>query len=161
MLEQATTAVKRDRPVALYSAIDERSRFAMDSIVADRTKAATLIRRDYPKQTQARALLQLGDAAFAKDAAALFVKRCDQACRAGFDFNNETVASVKTVGELTVVTTDKGRAIKAFAPPKARTGYGLVWRTQELSKERDDANRDLRMIVKNAEIYRQRKALER
>src|SRR5688572_2641708 len=64
----------RDRR-SLFRVIDQRSRHAMASIVADRRRAAELIRASYAEDARADALADLGDAATVPDAAGLFADR--------------------------------------------------------------------------------------
>ncbi len=152
-------AVEKDDPAALYRAIDERARHAMISIVADRREAAALVRESYPPAEQAAALAALGDAAEVENAAGLFARRCDEACRAEIGASIGAAADVREEGPLTLVTTARGTTVALYRG--SPTGwYGLVWNTDALSAERDRANRDLAIVRENAATFTRRRALE-
>lgn len=161
-LALASQAVEAGDGRMLFRAIDPRSRHALAAIQQARSEAAALIRASYPAQAQASALAQLGDAALASDVADLFVRRCPKACQAELGAGLGAPTSEKVVqgeaGPELEITTATGGHVRLF---KGKGGhYGIVFRRQELSDERDRASRELDQIRQNAEIYRRRQALE-
>ena len=158
MLDFAVSAIEANNPKALFRAIDERSRFAMDSIVSDRNRAAKIIARDYPDEAKRTALAQLGEAADVESATELFVSRCSKACMREFGLKVASRKSIEKHGNETLVHTVKGTQIRVYGGP-GTTGYGLVWRNNKLTQERIKANRDLKTVIQNAKIYRQRRKL--
>ncbi|MFO0696804.1 MAG: hypothetical protein U0230_24750 [Polyangiales bacterium] len=143
----------------LFRVVDSRARHAMISIVADRHRAAELVRRTYPTDQRDAALAALGDAADASDAPALFAHRCGAPCMQGIGALVGPPANVRTAGQETFVRTSKGTEIVLFRK-NAGDWYGFVWRTAELAAERDRANRDLHVIEENAATYERRRQLE-
>jgi hypothetical protein len=161
-LALASQAVEAGDARMLFKVIDQRSRHALAAIQQARSAAAALIRADYPPQAQAAALAQLGDAALAADPAELFVRRCPKACQAELGATLGAPASERTVqgeaGPELEITTATGGHVRLFRGKEGH--YGIVFRRQELSDERDRASRELEQIRANAEVYRKRKALE-
>lgn len=153
-------AIERDDPSMLFRAVDARARHAMISIVADRQRAAEIIRVDYPEDQRAAALAELGDAATVEDATALFALRCDTACRHELSQQLGAPTEQRVEGDELVVTTVRGGTLRFHKPSGTDAWYGWVWETDALDAERDHANRDLRQIEQNAETYRRRRALE-
>lgn len=159
MLGFAAAAIEANNSKALFRAIDERSRFAMDSIVSDRTKSSKIIMLEYPSDAKEVALAQLGDASTVESAAELFMLRCEETCMREFRSTISPRVAMKNVGDEILVLTDKGKEVRVFAGSSPKKTYGIVWRLQELSEERTKANRDLRTITENAQIYRKRRDL--
>ena len=153
-------AIERDDPAMLFRAVDERARHAMISIVADRQRAAELIRADYPEDEREGALAELGDAATVEEAAALFALRCDASCRQELSSKLGAPTEQRTEGDELVVTTSRGGTLRFHRPEGEDAWYGWVWETEALDAERDRANRDLRQIEQNAETYRRRAELD-
>lgn len=154
-------ALERDDSAMLFRAVDARARHAMISIVADRQRAAEVIRADYPDEEQERALTGLGDAATVQDAPALFALRCGATCRQELGQLLGAPSEQRQDGAELVVTTSRGGTLRFHKPDGADAWYGWVWETEALDAERDRANRDLRQIEENAETYRRRRELER
>ncbi|NOY91236.1 MAG: hypothetical protein GXP55_08500 [Deltaproteobacteria bacterium] len=153
-------ALRTDAPERLFRVIDARSRHAMVSIVKDRRAAADVIRRQYPEPERASALAQLGDAARADDAAALFAARCDSACRT--TLAAKLAAPERVDGdELDVVVHTVRGATLHFHRLAPGDWWGLVWRTQELDTERARAAEERRTIEANAAVYERSRRLER
>ncbi len=153
----AATAIENDDMERLFRVIDERSRHALYSIHADREAAASLIRADYPEATQQDALDALGHIGAATPAA-LFAERCDSACRRGFATKVGAPVEEEQDGEELLVTTTRGQVRLWRAEESA--WWGIVWKRDELDRERDRAGQDLRRIEANAETYRRRQALQ-
>jgi len=131
----------------------------MISIVADRARAKAIIERDYPEEARAEALASLGDAATVPDAPALFAKRCDSGCIGVFRDALGAVVEQHRDGNETVVRTTRGETLRLYRRTSS-DWWGLVFQTEELSAERDRANRDREMIEQNARTYARRRALE-
>jgi hypothetical protein len=141
-----------------FNLIDDRSRFAMQATVTIRREARQLIEATYPATEKAQALAGLGEAGAVKSAEELFRRRCDNACLHEF---SELVGSPREEtrsGDEVVVTTVRGTILRMHAGKDG--GYGLVWRTEQLSEERAQANRELGQIRDNAATYRRRRDLE-
>jgi hypothetical protein len=145
---------------ALFPALDERSRFALDAIADARTKARALIRAHYPAEVQRDALAQLGSDSEAENGAALFARRCAGACltllcdkvgaaeRVTVEAREPGVTRVRTVrgGEYVLYRTPKGR-------------YGVVFETDALARERRRAFAELSSIEANTKVYAKQRAL--
>ncbi|MGD8860024.1 MAG: hypothetical protein PVI30_08420 [Myxococcales bacterium] len=157
-LDLAARAIEAGDGRQLFKVIDERARHAMISIVKDRREAATLIRADYPEPERPAALSALGDAAEARDAADLFVRRCPASCMAALARRLGAPASERRDGRSLQITTAAGEQLELHLG--SDTWWGLAWKTDALSAERDRAARELAQIRDNAEIYRRRRALE-
>lgn len=155
----AALAVERNDPAMLYRILDERARHALISIVQDRTAAAALVRETYPPEERDAALRNLGDAAEVEDAAGLFARRCDPACRQEIGRQVGAPASTREDGDETVVETARGTSVRIYRAAEG-SWWGLVWETQALDRERNIANQALRQVERNAETYRRRQALE-
>ena len=153
-------ALERDDSAMLYRAVDARARHAMISIVADRQRAAAVIRADYPEDEREGALTELGDAATVPDAPALFALRCSSTCRQGLSQSLGAPSEQREDGAELVVTTSRGGTLRFHKPEGGDAWYGWVWETEALDGERDRANRDLRQIEANAETYRRRRELD-
>ncbi len=153
-------ALRADAPERLFRVIDARSRHAMASIVQDRRAAADVIRRQYPEPERASALAQLGDAAGAGNAAALFAARCDSACRT--TLAAKLAAPERVDGdELDVVVHTVRGATLHFHRLAPGDWWGLVWHTEELDTERSRAAEERRTIETNAAVYERSRRLER
>jgi len=157
-LDAVARAVELRDGRALYRVLDQRARHALISIVEDRLASAELIRRDYPAELRGQALQELGDAAQAQDAAGLFATRCPDACMAELAQKLAAPEGQERVGKLLRVRTVRGTTLDMY--PGDDGWYGLVWNTEALSQERNEAARQRVQIVKNAEIYRRRRDLE-
>jgi hypothetical protein len=145
---------------ALFPALDERSRFALDAIADAHTKARALIRAHYPADAQNDALAQLGGDSEAESGAALFARRCQGACltqlcdkvgapeRVTVEAREPGVTRVRTVrgGEYVLYRTPKGR-------------YGIVFETDALARERRRAFAELSSIQANTKVYAKQRAL--
>lgn len=156
-LDATARAIEADDGERLYRTLDQRSRHALESIVADRSRARGLIERYYPPDEQQTALAALGDAAQIRTAAQLFARRCASQCRR--DLAQKLGASVekKLQGEVWKVKTSRGHTLDMYAGSDG--WYGFVWRTQELAAERTRAAQERKQIEANAEVYRRRDAL--
>jgi hypothetical protein len=142
----------------LFRLIDQRARHAMASIVDARKQARVLIEADYPQNERAAAIATLGDAAAAAGAAELFVARCDEPCMRSLGDQLGASASEVRTGDEVEVKTARGTTLHMHAGNDHL--FGLVWNTDALSKERDQASRELEQIRQNAEVYRRRRALD-
>lgn len=60
-------------------------------------------------------------------------------------------------GDELVVTTPRGE-VRLYRAEDT-DWWGIVWRREELDRERDRAGQDLRQVQANAETYRRRRAL--
>lgn len=156
-IDAAARAIEADDGTALFRVIDQRSRHAMDAIVAQRREAAQLIRAHYPPEEQARALSALGDAATVESAAQLFAERCDRSCRRAIGQKLGAPASQTRDGVEVVVTTTQGQTLRLHRGTD--TWYGLVWETEALDRERSRVAQELSQIRENADVYRRRRAL--
>jgi hypothetical protein len=157
-LAYAARAAEEAVPQRLFRILDQRGRHALDATVKLRQQSATVIRELYPPDQQAAALGELGDAATLNSTEQLFVKRCDSNCidwfrntvgAAAEQHDQDGLVRVRTVRD-TDVTLRLGKD----------GWYGIVWRTAELSAERDRAARDLAQIQDNARVYSARRLLE-
>jgi len=156
-LAKAIQAVAEGDKAELFKVIDQRARHALISIVADRRSAAQSIREGYPKENQAAALQELGDAAEANDAVDLFARRCGDDCMRSL---RETLAGPRSIerdGKLVHVLTTRGGKLDLYLG--SDTWYGIVWNTEELDRERDRAAAEREQIQRNAELYAFRKTL--
>jgi hypothetical protein len=154
----AAEAVERGDGRKLFRLMDQRSRHALSAIQKARSEARKLVLADYPAAEQGPALAGLGDAALARDAADLFVQRCPAACQAELGRGLAAPVAERAVGDELEVETTAGTKLRLRRGND--TWYGLVFRTAELSEERDRAARELEQIRQNAEVYRKRRALE-
>lgn len=155
----AAEAIEKGDGRSLFRLIDQRSRHALAAIRDARTEAYQLVQADYPDAEKPAALAALGDAAVARDAADLFVKRCPQSCQAtlGQSLAAPTAEHPTPNGDLEIETAAGTRVVLH----RGKDGlYGLAFRNAELSTERDRASRELLQIRQNAEIYRRRRSLE-
>lgn len=153
----AAAALEDQEMNRLFRVIDERSRHALYSIHADRAAAAARIAADYPQELQEAALSALGPTS-AESPADLFAERCDPSCRQEFTRVIGAPMEETTNGEELVVTTSRGE-IRLYRADEA-SWWGIVWKREELDRERDRAGQDLRQIEANAETYRRRQALQ-
>jgi hypothetical protein len=145
------------RGEALFSAIDERSRFALDAIVDARQKARKLIDEHYPAQARREALAALGDDGDAQSGAQLLARRCSAACVAQMCAGVGALESATREGDLTRVRTVRGGEYLLYRTEKLR--YGVVFETEALMRERRRAFAELSVITANAKVYAQQKAL--
>lgn len=157
-LAAAAQALEARDSGKLFRLIDQRARHAMASIVTSRGDAKRLIEADYPEPERSAALSALGDAALVTSAAELFARRCDEACMAGLALQVGAPTAEERSGDDVVVHTARGQTLHMHAGKDG--GFGLVWNTEALSAERDEAARELTQIRDNAETYRRRRALE-
>ncbi|HEX4353355.1 MAG TPA: hypothetical protein VHZ95_10580 [Polyangiales bacterium] len=123
-----------------------------------RRDARKLIEADYPPAERAPALAALGEAGQVATAEALFRRRCASVCMQRFADAVGAPVSQRMSGDEVEVTTVRGKTLRMHAGNDG--GYGLVWKTEALSDERDQAARELVRIRENAAVYRQRKKLE-
>lgn len=157
-LDAVARAVEARDGQALYRVLDQRARHALISIVEDRRASAERIRADYPPELREEALRELGDAEKFQDAAALFAARCPEPCLAELAGRLAAPEHKERKGALVRVRTVRGTTLDMYAGDDG--WYGLVWNTEALSHERDEAARQRVQIETNAEIYRRRRALE-
>jgi hypothetical protein len=143
---------------ALYPAIDERARHALDAIAGARAAARTLIDESYPPEARSAALAQLGDAAAVRDGAALFAARCGADCLAALCAGVGAPVSSQFDAGLLQVKTVRGGQYVLFRAPDGR--YGLVFHAEALGRERARAFAELSVIKTNAKVYREQKSLE-
>ncbi len=155
----AARAIEDGDSRELYQVIDERARHALHSIVHDRNAAAALVRETYPDSEQRRALAELGDAVTVDSAAGLFAARCDADCREELGAAIGGVERTEEDGDELVVHTTRGEPLRLYRRGEGHW-WGIVWRTDELDRERSRANQDLRRVEANAETYRRRDRLE-
>lgn len=153
----AAAALENRAMNRFFRVIDERSRHALYSIHADRSAAAARIEADYPPELQDAALSALGPTS-AESPAELFAERCDVACQQGFAETIGAPMGEERVGDELVVTTSRGE-VRLHRSDEA-AWWGIVWKREELDRERDRAGQDLRQIEANAETYRRRRALQ-
>jgi hypothetical protein len=142
---------------ALFPAIDERSRFALDAIVQARQKARRLILEHYPADARADALAELGSDDEAVNGAQLFAQRCTGGCLRQLCDKVGAVASVTEDAGTTHVRTVRGGEYVLYRTPKRR--YGVVFETDALIRERRRAFAQLSSIEANAKVYTEQKAL--
>lgn len=157
-LSRAASAAGDRDASALFPLIDERARFALGAVHGARRKAAELIRASYPAAAQAGAIAELGDAATAETATALFARRCGNNC---LDALAHTIGAPRTVreeGGLTHVETVRGTSLTLYRAGDGQ--YGLVWETDALVRERARAAAELDLIQKNAAAYREQRSLQ-
>jgi len=156
----AASRLESEDARGLYDVIDERSRHAMISIVADRHRAADAIRESYPPELRQAALAALGDAATVEDAAGLFAARCGSPCLADLRARVAAPRTTREEGDEVVVTTVRDTELRLYRR-QPEHWYGIVWQLDELDHERARANRDLAMIRDNGATYARRRELER
>jgi hypothetical protein len=154
----AAQAASRDDPGALYDAIDERARHALEGIVKARREARQVVERAYPPAQRSEAISNLGDAAHAEDGRDLFRKRCDRACLDRLTAQLAAPKAVQQEGEVHVVHTVRGGELRLYRTPDGR--YGILWNTQALARERSRAYAELSIIEANAEQYTRKQALK-
>ena len=153
----AARAIEQDDGRQLFRVMDQRARHAMHSIVRDRQEAALIIKASYPPAEQPLALASLGDAVTVADPPALFASRCGSACREEMGRLIGAPVSRKRQGEEWEIRTSRGGTLHMYAGSDG--WYGIVWKTRDLSKERDRAAQELEQIRINANVYERRKAL--
>lgn len=142
---------------ALFPALDERSRHALDAIVKGRKKAEALINESYPKEAQSEARSQLGDAIQVENGAALFALRCQGKCLEELCKGVGAPTSQQSQGDTLTVQTVRGGS---YTLQRANDGrYGFVWHTDELVRERRRAFAELSSTENNAKVYKQQGAL--
>jgi hypothetical protein len=142
---------------ALFSGLDERSRFALDAIVDARHKARRLILAHYPAEAREQALQQLGPEATVENGAQLFARRCVGACRAQLCEKVGAVASVAADAQVTRVRTVRGGEYVLARTKEGR--YGVVYETDALARERKRAFAELSLIDANTKVYARQKTL--
>lgn len=141
----------------VFSALDERSRFALDAIAQARSKAKGVITSAYPEEARAEALAQLGDASGTQTGRELFALRCDASCVEALCQGVSAAASVALDGGEARVRTVRGAEVTLY---RAQKHYGLVWQTDALMRERRRAFAELSTIEANAKVYAQQKGLK-
>ena len=157
-LDAAARAIEANDAERLFRVVDERGRHALASIVADRRRAATVVRDTYPGDEAQAVLRSLGDGAEAEDAAALFAGRCMEACMGELAARIGAPTRREERGDEVIVHTSRDTTLRMHLGTDG--WWGIVWRTEQLARERDRAAQELRQIRNNADIYRRRRALE-
>ncbi|HTU62146.1 MAG TPA: hypothetical protein VMF89_26995 [Polyangiales bacterium] len=143
--------------LGLFSALDQRSRFALDAIVDARHKARELILAHYPAEARGDALARLGRESQVESGAQLFAERCVGACRAQLCDKVGALVSSEGAGDLTRVRTVRGGE---YLMARTREGrYGIVYETDALSRERGRAFAELSLIKANTSVYAKQKEL--
>jgi hypothetical protein len=156
-LGRASVALARRDSAAAFRLIDQRARHALAAIVQARTQAAQAIETSYPEADRASAISALGDAATVPDAVALFRLRCGDACLADLSSQVAAPVELREEGPVAHVKTARGNELTLY---RGKDGfYGLVWHTEELSRERDRAAAELELVQKNAALYQKQQAL--
>jgi hypothetical protein len=156
-LGEAAAAVGKHDERALFLALDQRARFALDAIVTARKQARTLIETSYPSTDAQAALEALGEAAQAKNGVALFALRCNAACMDDLGQKIAAPRSIREEGPLSHVETVRGDTLDVF---RADDGsFGLVWNSEALVRERARAYAELELVKRNASLYDQKRAL--
>jgi hypothetical protein len=157
-LAAAAAALESRDAIQLFRLIDQRGRNAMAASVKARNEARRLIEEDYPAAERAQAIAALGDAAQVTTPEALFARRCTESCMAELSAQVGVPVSETPQGAEVVVRTTRGATLHMHAGKDH--WYGIVWNTEALSDERDQAARELLQIRENAAVYRKRTALE-
>lgn len=157
-LAYAARAVENGDTRRLFRILDQHGRHALDATFKLRQEAAKTIREHYPPTERDAALRELGDALAANGTEELFAKRCDSSCIEWFGSVVGAPAEQKVVGDLINVRTV--RDTKLVMRRGTDGWYGIVWRTDELSAERERAARDLAQIQDNARVYSARRSLK-
>ena len=142
---------------ALFPALDERSRFALDAIAEARTKARGAILTHYPEDTRRDALAGLGDDSEARTGAQLFARRCDDACRSRLCSKVSAVSDVSHGDSGTSVRTVRGGEYLLHRTAEGR--YGVIYETDALVRERRRAFAELSSVEANVKVYQTQKAL--
>jgi hypothetical protein len=157
-LGAAASAVGQHDERALFLALDQRARYALDAIVNARKEARTLIEASYPASEAAPALAALGDAASAARGSELFGRRCNAACMDELGQKLAAPREVHEEGRLAHVTTVRGDTLTLY---KADDGsYGLVWNSDALVRERARAYAELELTKRNAKLYEEKRGLK-
>ena len=156
-MDGAARAIEANDGKRLFRYIDQRAQHALGGIVAARTAARKLIERDYPPSDRGTAIAALGDGANFPSGAALFASRCNEHCMQRIGSKLGAPLEEQPAGDEVAVRTSRGATLNVFAG--SHGWYGIVWRSQALSDERDRASRELRQVEQNAAIYRKRRAL--
>jgi hypothetical protein len=152
------SAVGQHDERALFLALDQRARYALDAIVNARKEARTLIEASYPASDAAPALAALGDAASAARGSELFGQRCNAACMDELGQKLAAPREVREEGRLAHVTTVRGDTLTLY---KADDGsYGLVWNSDALVRERARAYAELELTKRNAKLYEEKRGLK-
>jgi hypothetical protein len=157
-LDYASRALEERDTGRLFRILDQQSRHALDATHKSRQDAARIIRANYPADQIPTALAELGDAALAPTTQDLFVKRCDSKCIEWFEDHVAAAAEQHEDRGLTIIRTVRDTTLQLRRGTDS--WYGIVWKTAELSAERDRAARDLAQIQENARVYGLRKRLE-
>jgi hypothetical protein len=116
---------------AVFPALDERARHALDSIVTARVAARKLVEQSYPPEARAEALAQLGDARNVRDGAALFALRCGADCMAPLCSGVGAPEASQLDAGLTYVRTVRGGNYVLYRGSEGR--YGLLYHAEALA----------------------------
>jgi len=143
---------------AIFPALDERARHSLDAVINARGTAKGVIQASYPTEARAEALAQLGDGARAGTGAQLFAMRCGAGCLAQLCEGVGAPASSRSEGDLTHVKTVRGAELTLYRAKDRR--YGVVWRSEELMRERRRAFAELSSIEANGKVYSAQGALK-
>jgi hypothetical protein len=157
-LSAAAGAVGQHDERALFLALDQRARYALDAIVNARKEARSLIERTYPPEDAPAALAALGDAASAARGSELFGRRCDTRCMDELGTHLAAPRTIREDGPLATVETVRGGHVTLY---RADDGtYGLVWNSDALVRERARAYAELELTKRNAALYAQKRTLK-
>lgn len=156
-LAAASAAIAARDHEALLRALDQRARDSLGSVFFARKTAAEEIRNSYPREAQASALRELGDAVDAESTAALFARRCPDACLDALASSLGAPRSVKVEGRLSTVTTVRDTQAQLYLADDG--SYGLVWESDALMRERTRSAAELDLIQKNGAKYRAQREL--
>ena len=158
-LGYAARAIDLGDAKMLYRVVDARSRHAMISIVSDRQSVGGAHSSLVPG---------IGEGERARE---------PRGCRGSHGRRRPLRATLRRPVPLRHQRTPRGSRTYRDARGRRRSAhvkgttlslhrahegdwYGLVWKTDELVRERDRANRDRHAIAENAAIYDRRRALE-
>ena len=140
-IARAVSAASGHDEAGPLHALDQRERFAMAALVKARTQAAGVIRTGYPKEAQAAALAELGDALQVESGPALFGLRCPDACMDELASRLSSPRAVQHEGRLARVETVRGEKLELY---KADDGtYGLLWHSDAARRENSRAFAEL------------------
>lgn len=142
---------------AIFPALDERARHSLDAIAHARRGARAVIEASYPNDVRAEAVAQLGDAATAESGAALFATRCSGSCLTQLCQGVGALKTSRSEGQLHHLETVRGGRLTLYRAKDQR--YGVVWRSEELMRERRRAFAELSSIENNAKVYEAQEAL--
>lgn len=157
-MARAVAAASSHDSKGLFQALDQRERFAMGALVKARKHASGVIRAGYPKEVQAAALAELGDALQAESGAGLLALRCPDSCMDALAARLSSPRTVHHEGRLARVETVRGEKLEFY---RADDGtYGLVWNSDAARRENTRAFAELDLITRNADMYAKQRALQ-